>query len=1169
MKKILIPIGALLISGLSQAQLTNTENYVYTKTYLDYNGTTPTKTSESVQYFDGLGRPKQVVNIKASPTGKDVVTHIEYDGFGRQVKDYLPVPQQGTQNGAIYTSPLSNATQPTLYGSEKIFSEKILESSPLDRILQQKQVGNAWNNKPVQFGYDANTTADAVKKYTTVTTWENGATKSVMSQSPNYPAAQLYKNTVTDEDGNQTIEFKNGEGQVLLVRKMLSATEKVDTYYVYNEYNQLAYVIPPLASNIIALSASDLDNLCYQYKYDGRNRLVEKKLPGKDWEYMVYDKQDRLILTQDANLRNGEAFLVTGMGDNLWLLTKYDKFGRVAYTGITQGGSRTSLQNSINSGTASLQNESRTTSNQFSVNADILYTNNAFPTNVIKVLSVNYYDTYPPVMPVAIPTQILGQAVLTQDSQNSAISTKSLPTASYVKNIENESWTQNYTWYDTKGRAIGTYSQNHLGGYTKTETLLDFAGIPQKTDTYHSRNGGEAVQIKERFVYNAQNMLLKHYHQVNSNPEELLAENSYNEKGQLINKKVGSNLQSIDYGYNIRGWMTGINSPSNLNGKLFGYDIRYQNPTDAGLSPKRYNGNISEVNWRVSSNQILKRYVYQYDGLNRLTQGIFLNPDFSIPQNDWNNEEVTYDKNGNIETLDRNAKSFYGDNAEKIDRLEYYYSGNRLLKVVDNSGNPTGYEVGGNTIGYDENGNMNSMPDKKIEQIGYNYLNLPNTLRIEESKSKILYKYRADGVKVSKIYSYHSNGSLFTTMIDYLDGFQYLSTSGNIPNYDSDPIKYAYEQEAFIEQSITEEPTPKLQFFPTAEGFYDYENNEYIYQYKDHLGNVRVSYKKGSNGYAEITDQNDYYPFGMNIPREEKAVFGTNSLYNYKYNGKELQESGMYDYGARFYMPDIGRWGVVDPLAEKHPDLNPMMYANNNPIIYIDPDGMDWVEAVNGNITWRDDVTAKNHKDKGVLQKGETYRGTYYERTKTWDNKKHKGLVLETYHTYKKMDYSPAQKAEISIQGDMRTSKLGDVTIDLNVTFENGKTKTISSYDAVAGGFNNGAPENGEYTVDTYWNRELGNGMYVKGMNKDGVGFSYFLNPQFDTGRSELRIHPDGNNEGTQGCIGLSGNKIVLSDFRNKVNSILKMQKSIPTNIQINGNPNNNGRKSKFKSNGE
>ncbi|WP_345208875.1 DUF6443 domain-containing protein, partial [Chryseobacterium ginsengisoli] len=183
MKKILIPIGTLLISGLVHAQLSSTENYIQSRTYLE-PVTTSSSTArqiETVQYFDGLGRPKQVVNVKASPLAKDVVTHIEYDGFGRQVKDYLPVPQQGTQNGGIYTSPLSNATQPSLYGAEKIYSEKILESSPLDRVLQQKQVGNAWDNKPVQFGYDANTTGDAVKKYTTVTTWANGATSSALS----------------------------------------------------------------------------------------------------------------------------------------------------------------------------------------------------------------------------------------------------------------------------------------------------------------------------------------------------------------------------------------------------------------------------------------------------------------------------------------------------------------------------------------------------------------------------------------------------------------------------------------------------------------------------------------------------------------------------------------------------------------------------------------------------------------------------------------------------------------------------------------------------------------------------------------------------------------------------------------------------------------------------
>ncbi|REC59024.1 RHS repeat-associated core domain-containing protein, partial [Chryseobacterium pennae] len=169
-------------------------------------------------------RAKQVVNVKASPLGRDVVTHIEYDQFGRQTKDYLPVPQSGTQNGAIITNPLSNATQPGIYGSEKIYSEKMLEKSPLDRIMQQIQPGNDWVNKPVGFSYEANM-ANEVYQYTTKTTWENGATKSELilaSATSFYAPGTLYKNVVTDEDGNLTVEFKNGRGQTLMVRKIIT-----------------------------------------------------------------------------------------------------------------------------------------------------------------------------------------------------------------------------------------------------------------------------------------------------------------------------------------------------------------------------------------------------------------------------------------------------------------------------------------------------------------------------------------------------------------------------------------------------------------------------------------------------------------------------------------------------------------------------------------------------------------------------------------------------------------------------------------------------------------------------------------------------------------------------------------------------------------------------------
>ncbi|WP_317043909.1 RHS repeat-associated core domain-containing protein [Chryseobacterium polytrichastri] len=87
----------------------------------------------------------------------------------------------------------------------------------------------------------------------------------------------------------------------------------------------------------------------------------------------------------------------------------------------------------------------------------------------------------------------------------------------------------------------------------------------------------------------------------------------------------------------------------------------------------------------------------------------------------------------------------------------------------------------------------------------------------------------------------------------------------------------------------------------------------------------------------EVTDTNNYYAFGMNHIGGMKSLLG--GYQNYKYNGKELQESGMYDYGARMYMPDLGRWGVVDPLAEKYRRWSPYNYVMDNPLRFIDPDG--------------------------------------------------------------------------------------------------------------------------------------------------------------------------------------------------------------------------------------
>ncbi|WP_312509564.1 DUF6443 domain-containing protein [Chryseobacterium culicis] len=937
MKRILNIFSILWISGYSYAQTLNatiTENYVYTKTCLDADCT---KKTEAIQYFDGLGRTKQIIGIKATPSGKDIVNHIEYDVFGRVAKDYLPIPQSTTQNGAFYTAPLSNA--PAVFGQEKIYSEKQFENSPLSRVDKITSLGNDWTMHPAQMGYSANISGE-VKKYSVINSWVDEATYSELVESGTYGPDQLMKTSSTDSDGNTTIEFKNTAGQTLLIRKN-DGTQNIDTYYVYNDFGMQVFVITPLAAKT-AIDQNALNNLCYQYRYDSLGRLVEKKLPGKAWEFMVYDKADRMILSQDANLRASFD----------WIIYKYDVLGRPIYTGIVKSNNtRIGMQNQILGGAVL---EARDNTPLTANGMPYYYTNMNWGLNTL--LSVTYYDSYPQQYGFnpPVPSTIMGEPVLSETPTADGRSTKGLPVLSLVKNIEDDGWTKTYTYYDRKGRVIGTHSINHLGGYTKTETKLDFAGATIQSKVYHKRLQSDPERtITQFFDYDNQNRLLVHRHQVDNNPIEILSQNEYNELSQLKNKKVGGTnlsvpLQSIDYTYNIRGSLIKINDPVNLNGKLFGYGIKYTNPEYSNVGSGKYNGSIAEIDWQNASENVQKRYTYTYDGLNRLKDAVYSEPGTTAPFNNYYNEHLTYDLNGNIKTLKRNAFPISGTTATKVDDLVYDYTGNRLTKVTENALNDSGYEGGNNTITYDANGNMKDMMDKGIQSISYNFLNLPDTFTIVQDaygspiNNTLNYLYLADGTKYRKIYTVKTTGRAARTTIqttDYLDGFQYTFEEGT--TCVTCRTSNAYEQQAYKGISNVETvaaPQWNLDFVATAEGYYSFTENRYIYQYKDHLGNTRVSFAKDSAGVPEILDTNNYYPFGLNHIGNTFSPFG--SFYSYKYNGKELQESGMYDFGARMYMPDLGRWGVTDPLAEAFSQFSPYHYGADNPVMFTDPDGM-------------------------------------------------------------------------------------------------------------------------------------------------------------------------------------------------------------------------------------
>ena len=178
MKKLFYLAVALLpvlVSGQSTDQ-----NYIKTKVYKTASTTsiaTPSETqaTQSVTYFDGLGRPIQQVAHKQAGNGNDLVTHIEYDAFGRQTKEYLPVVNGQTLNyhSLDANSILSYYASPptTVEATTNPYSEKQLENSPLNRILKQAAPGNAWamgSGHEIKFDYQTNV-ANEVKLFTATT----------------------------------------------------------------------------------------------------------------------------------------------------------------------------------------------------------------------------------------------------------------------------------------------------------------------------------------------------------------------------------------------------------------------------------------------------------------------------------------------------------------------------------------------------------------------------------------------------------------------------------------------------------------------------------------------------------------------------------------------------------------------------------------------------------------------------------------------------------------------------------------------------------------------------------------------------------------------------------------------------------------------------------------
>ncbi len=212
-----------------------------------------------------------------------------------------------------------------------------------------------------------------------------------------------------------------------------------------------------------------------------------------------------------------------------------------------------------------------------------------------------------------------------------------------------------------------------------------------------------------------------------------------------------------------------------------------------------------------------------------------------------------------------------------------------------------------NEYSYDQNGNLIKDGNKNIMYITYNVLNLPEEVHFSDGR-KIINTYTVSGKKINQE-TFSSDGTLHSKK-DYLNNIVYNSG--------------------------------QLEYINTAEGYIEPENNDflYTYQHKDHLGNIRTSFPENNDNATLVKEEKNYYPFGLQWKQSNTVIRGRK--HNYGFGGKEEQvvfNLDWHDFEARMYDTSLGRWHVVDPMAEKFSFISPYVYVANNPIKYIDPDG--------------------------------------------------------------------------------------------------------------------------------------------------------------------------------------------------------------------------------------
>ena len=458
-------------------------------------------------------------------------------------------------------------------------------------------------------------------------------------------------------------------------------------------------------------SSANLDLYAFQYKYDGRNRCIWKKLPGAGYMEMVYDNADRLVFSQDGNQR--------ALTSGNWTYYKYDGLNR-----LTEQGTCT----------------------------------NKVTTSGTNVLVQHFYDSY------AFRSQAgFNNSNFPDDASGNG---KGALTASVATVLGSSNKIYTAYYYDIKGRVAKTVQSNLLGGYDVTATIYTFTDKPATVTHTHTASGKPTRTEMYTYSYNHADRLLKVEHTLGGT-KITLADYAYDNLGRLQSKSLhGSATNKLTYAYNVRGWLTGIS------GSKFTQNLYYNTGTgtakyNGSISSMTWKaGNESTIRGYKFTYDGLSRLMNATYGE---TAGINTNT------NRFSENVTAYDKNGNIKTLQRygqTAASGYGliDNLTFTLGGNLL---NRVDDAAAASAYGGGFEFKdgvkqANEYTYDSNGNLTKDLNKGISNISYNCLNLPSAVTFSDG-STIVYTYAGDGAKLKTV---HKIGGT-TTTTDYCGNVVY------------------------------------------------------------------------------------------------------------------------------------------------------------------------------------------------------------------------------------------------------------------------------------------------------------------------------------------------------------------------------------------------------------